>query len=57
MKHAWFVELKRRGKYQLLLQVAFWTVFTAWCAGFAAIASRLLQDQRAWRCSDAGAGG
>jgi hypothetical protein len=41
--NAWFIELKRRGRYQRLFQCLFWTTLTAWCLGFVAIVSRLLQ--------------
>jgi hypothetical protein len=41
---AWFVEQKRRGRYQRSLQVAFWAMLTAWCFGFGVLLGRMVGD-------------
>jgi hypothetical protein len=44
MTHGWFVELKRRGKYQRPLQIAFWATVVAWCCGFGVLVGRIVGD-------------
>jgi hypothetical protein len=39
----WFIELKRRGKHQRLLQWLFWTTLAAWCFGFGVLVGRLVR--------------
>jgi hypothetical protein len=41
---AWFIELKRRGKHQRLLQVVFCITLSAWCVGLGVLVSRLVRD-------------
>jgi hypothetical protein len=41
---AWFIELKRRGKRQRLLQVVFWITLVLWCVSFGVLLGRIVGE-------------